>query len=367
MKSLSVRVIAPSLLLVGAVVSPVLAWSMDEMTDTQLSTTTGQDGVTVLIAPPPITTGVGSDAAGYTVAGQTLAPLTQTNGLKIGAVVLHDKDGFGSTYDKGGAIIIGDAHQANTGNAVGVAMGIYGSGGIVAKIDATGGAGGTVPMLNVALSLPSDLLIRTGDVSVSASNRTKIANPVGGPAIAVGTAGATVANAAIGGTKGVAYKILNSMDIAFDKAVTLNFQLGNTSQGGMISFGTLNIPKVTFSGISLVSPNGAGVASQLALALSISDLNLTGAIISVANDVVGAMTGTAAATPVGGLIFSDSSFTVGRIELNNVIAGNTSCGTPIPGPCISTNIAQGMANASIGSFGVSGITATNLRIGVSGM
>lgn len=362
MKCLSVRLIAPSLLLVGTALSPMLAWSMNEMTDSQMATTTGQDGITIVIAPPVLT------AAQKNVAGQ--AVLTQTNGLIVGAAILHDKDGIGGF---GGALIVGDARQANTLNAAGTQMGIYGSTPITVNIDASGNGAavaatnggrpkdGTAPVLNINVGLPTDLLIRTGDISIDASKRSV-------PAILVGASGATKANAAIGGTKGSAVKIMNSMDITFNGTpIAFNVQLGNTPQGGMISFGTLNIPNVTFSGISLVSPNGAGVASQLALALSISDLNLTGATVSVANDVVGAMTGTAAATPVGGLIFSDSSFTVGRVELNNVVAGNTSCGSPIPGPCISTNIAQGMANASIGSFGVSGITATNLRIGVSGM
>lgn len=348
MKCLSVRVIAPSLLLVGTVLSPVLAWSMDEMTDSQLSTTTGQDGITVLIAPPKLT------AAQQSVAGQPV--LTQTNGLIVGAAILHDKDGF-TGYTSAGALVFGDAKQANAANAVGIQSGVYASTPIKMTIDSSNGKvatglGGTLPVLNVNVALPTDLLIRTGDVSLDVSSRS---------GIAVGAAGATTANAAIGGTTGKAVKIMNSTDIAFGgTAISLNLQLGHTPQGGMISFGTLNIPSITFSGLSLASPNGGVSPSQLAMTPLITNLDLTGAKIDAVVDMGLALGGSS--TGIGGVIFSDASLTIGEVKLNNVMAGNT-CAAP----CTGATIAQGMANASLGSFGVIGMTATNLRIGVSGM
>lgn len=348
MKCLSVRVIAPSLLLVSTVMSPVLAWSMEEMTDSQLAKTTGQDGITVLIAPPKLT------AAQQSVAGQPV--LTQTNGLIVGAAVLHDKDGF-TGYARAGALVIGDADQANTLNATGVQAGLYASTPITLTIDAsngkvTSGIGGAAPVLNIGVALPADLLIRTGDVSMDVSNRN---------GIAVGVAGATVANAAIGGTTGKAVKIMNSMDIAFGgTALSFNLQFGNVPQLGMLSFGTLNIPSITFSGLSLASPNGGVSPSQLAMTPSITNLNLSGAKVDAVVDMGLALGG--ASTGIGGVIFSDASLTIGEVKLNNVMAGNT-CAAP----CTGATIAQGMANASLGSFGVIGMTATNLRIGVSGM
>ena len=352
MKCLSVRVIAPSLLLVGTVLSPVLAWSMDEMTDSQLSTTTGQDGITVLVAPPTLT------AAQKSVAGQPV--LTQTNGLIVGAAILHDKDGF-TGYTSAGALVFGDAKQANVANAVGIQSGVYASAPIKITMDSSNGKvatglGGTLPVLNVNLALPSDLLIRTGDISLDVSSRS---------GIAVGAAGATKANAAIGGTTGKAVKIINSMDIAFGgTAISLNLQLGHTPQGGMISFGTLNIPSITFSGLSLASPNGGVSPSQLAMTPLVTNLDLTGAKIDAVQDM-GLALG-ASSTGVGGLIFSDSSLTVGSLQLNNVIAGTSgavSATVVTPG----STFTNGMANASLGSFGITNLAVTNLRIGVSGM
>jgi len=204
------------LTLVTAIASCGSAYAMQSMDDAALSSTTGQDGITILIAPPTV--------AGVTTTGDTL---TRTNGIVIGAAVLHDKDGFAGNLG-GGAIIIGDAHQANTNNAVGTQLGIYGSSPIKVTIDASNGqaatgTGGTKPILNIGVTLPTDLLIRTGDISVDGSARA---------GIATGAASATAANAATGGTTGNSAIILNSMDIALGGA-TLNIQLGNTQQAGI--------------------------------------------------------------------------------------------------------------------------------------
>jgi hypothetical protein len=211
------------LVLVTAVASCGSAYAMQSMDDSALSDTTGQDGITILIAPPTLS------------AAQKLAlGVTQTNGLRIGAVVLHDKDGFagnGTTIPAslgGGAIIIGDASQANAANTAGVALGLFGSTPIVVTIDASNGqaatgTGGTKPLLNISVALPADLLIRTGDISVDGSARA---------GIATGAAGATIANAATGGTTGNSVKILDSLDITMGGA-KMNIQLGNTQQAGI--------------------------------------------------------------------------------------------------------------------------------------
>jgi len=165
------------LALVTAIATSGSAFAMQTMDDSALSSTTGQDGITILIAPPVNTT----------------PGLTQTHGLVIGAAVLHDKDGIAGT-DSGGAIILGDASQANAANAATTKMGIYGSSPIVVALDVSGGGAtagavsGAAPVLNVNVTLPSDLLIRTGTISIDGSNRG---------AIATGAAGATVANAAV--------------------------------------------------------------------------------------------------------------------------------------------------------------------------
>ena len=221
------------------------AYAMQSMDDAALSDTTGQDGITILIAPPSLS-----------AAQQTALGVTQTNGIQIGAAVLHDKDGFAGSLG-GGAIILGDAKQANAANTAGVAMGIFGSSPIVVTIDASNGqaatgTGGTKPIMNIGVSLPTDLLIRTGDISVDGSARA---------GIVTGAAGASIANAATGGTTGNSVKILSSMDIALGGA-TMNIQLGNTQQSGITPGQTTMIKMsgsiaggLTISGLSLHDAN----------------------------------------------------------------------------------------------------------------
>jgi len=317
------------LALVTAIASCGSAYAMQSMDDSTLSDTTGQDGISILIAPPATTA---TDKAGYTVGGETLAALTQTNGLVIGAAVLHDKDGIAGT-DSGGAIIIGDASQANAANAKGVQMGIYGSGPIEVNIDASGGGAagsvsGTAPVLNVQVVLPSDLLIRTGDISVDGSKRG---------AIAVGAAGATVANAATGGTTGNAIKILNSMDIGVGGA-TMNIQLGNTPQGAMIVAGGTITGGISISGLSLHDGNtaiptayqgdlGVGVLSitdtgsaNLTINSKIDVTNNVGSLLTALNG--GNAAAQAAAATQGGLIVTVGG-NANDIMMQNVTLGSS--------------------------------------------
>ncbi len=336
LKKIHVIVFVP-VLAAGVLVSNT-AWSMDSLSDTQLAATTGQDGISLLITPPTLATALASG---------------QTTGLKIGAALLHDKDGF-TGYTSAGALIFGDASQSNAANAVGTQMGIYGSSAIPVVVDASGGSG--APKINISIQTPADFLFRTGDVSLGVSART---------GIAVGAAGATVANASIGKTTGAAYKIMNSLDVGLG-AVTLNLQLGSAPQGGMLKFTNFNIASINFYGtkVSLASPNaGAEPASQLSFTPVVSNLNLTGAIV----DVVANMSTAVAGFPAtGGVILQTASASIGNFAMNDLTAG-TSGSTSTTTFSSGTKFADGMLNAPLGSFGVAGMTVTGLKVGVSGL
>ncbi len=333
------------LALVSAIVSCGSAYAMQSMNDAALSDTTGQDGISIRIAPPTI-------AGGVTTTGDTL---TRTNGIVIGAAVLHDKDGFTGSLG-GGAIILGDAHQANTANAVGTQMGIYGSRPISVTIDASNGqaatgTGGTKPILNVAVSLPADLLIRTGDISVDGSARA---------GIATGASGATAANAATGGTTGNAVKILNSMDIALGGA-TLNIQLGNTQQSGitpgqttMIKLGGSIAGGLSISNLSIHDANtynptagqfgggDLGVGMLTVTDHASSNLTLSSAIDVVA-DVSQAFGGPA--TGVGGLVIT--------------------CGGPAS-DIMMQNVTLGSATSTLGDLQLINVQAAGTHIAIMG-
>jgi len=313
------------LALVTAIASCGSAYAMQSMDDATLSDTTGQDGITVVIAPGTAALGILATTPGATTsaAGVALNGVTYVGGIAIGAAVLHDKDGISGT-DSGGAIILGDAHQANTANAVGTEMGIYADGGITLNIDASGGGAagtvsGTAPVLNVQVVLPSHLLIRTGDISVDGSNRG---------AIATGAAGDTAANLATGGTTGNAVKILNSMDIGMGGA-TLNIQLGNTPQGAMIKATGTITGGITIAGLSLhdASTSLGGFNGDLGVGhIYVHDAtgaNLTvGASIDVVSDVAGYLTN-GVQTSAGGLVVT-STGPASNIMLQNVTLGSAS-------------------------------------------
>ncbi len=285
------------LALVTAIATSGSAFAMQTMDDSALSSTTGQDGITILIAPPALATPLATG---------------QTNGLVIGAAVLHDKDGLGGA-DSGGAIILGDASQAGVGNTAGTQMGIYGSTPITVVIDASGGGAagavsGAAPYLNINVVLPPDLLIRTGDISVDGSKRG---------AIAVGTASA--ATAATGGTTGNAIKILDSLDIALGGA-SLNIQLGNTPQGAMIKASGTITGGLAISNLKLKDANPAlganggtlGVGTILIKDTAAANLTLNANIDVVAN----------AGNGKGGLVVV-SAGPANDIMLENVTLGSS--------------------------------------------
>lgn len=314
------------LTLVSAIAASGSAFAMQSMDDAALSATTGQDGITILIAPPALTAGQ-----------KTALGVTQSNGIQIGAAVLHDKDGFVGNLG-GGAIILGDAKQANTANTAGVAMGVFGSQPIVVTIDASNGqvaagTGGTKPILNIGVALPTDLLIRTGDISVDGSARA---------GIAVGAAGATVPNAATGGTTGTSVKILDSLDIALGGA-SLNIQLGNTQQAGITAGQTTMIKMsgsiaggLTISGLSLKDANvfNPAVGQFGGGALGVSTITIkdtgaaTGLTLAAAVDVIAdanVIPDLAAYTPAGrGALVITTGGPANDIMMQNITLGSAS-------------------------------------------
>jgi len=189
------------LALVTAVASCGSAYAMQSIDDSTLADTTGQDGLTITIAPP---------AAGIT----------------INQIALFDKDALGSggayyggnstvAGNEAGAILIGQ-HAYSGGAGTGTAFNIKG-GSIGLIIDATGGGAsgattGTAPMLNVKVQLPTSLTITTGDIYVAGAQ---------------GAAGAQTVDSNNNAL------IMTSMQFTINNA-SLNIQLGNPLQGAMM-------------------------------------------------------------------------------------------------------------------------------------
>lgn len=210
----------PQLALVSAIAISGNAMAMQALDDESLSAATGQDGITLYIAPPTPTTAL--IAAGFDTA-------TYSGALTIDNVFIHDKDGLAvpAGTATAGAIVLGNPNGTN-------GLVIAGSAGITVKIDADSNAGD--PLLNVNVALPTKLTVRTGDIGVATSNRLS---------------GTAASNLTLRGIKTAEYnKILSSLDLELG-GTTLNIQLGAEAQGAMIKVAGSITNGLTISGLEL--------------------------------------------------------------------------------------------------------------------
>lgn len=219
------------LALVSAIAVSGNAMAMQALDDAQLSATTGQDGITLTIKPPV----------------KAFDGLTAGRGgvIAIDHIYVHDNDGA-----------VGAVPTAAAGAITLDGFAIAGNQPIVVKIDADGngaGAGNGNAFLNVNVALPSELVIRTGDIGVAASNRTA--------ASAASVRGVLTKNS----------HILDSIDVKLGGAV-MNIQLGNEVQAG--STGTGNATTmiklsgsvtngISITGLSLDDNSGVAAAAGI--------------------------------------------------------------------------------------------------------
>ena len=220
------------LALVSAIAVSGNAMAMQALDDTQLSATTGQDGITLTIKPPvKAFTGLTAGRGGV---------------IAIDHIYVHDNDGA-----------VGAVTTAAAGAITLDGFAIAGNQPIVVKIDADGngaGAGNGNAFLNVNVALPSELVIRTGDIGVAASNRT---------------------SASAASVRGVLTKnshILDTIDVKLGGAV-MNIQLGNEVQAGSTGTGNattmIKLSGSVTNGISIIGlslDDNSGVAAAAAIA-----------------------------------------------------------------------------------------------------
>ncbi|MDO8331803.1 MAG: hypothetical protein Q7T36_15160 [Fluviicoccus sp.] len=164
------------LALVSAIALTSTAFAMEVADDETLAAATGQDGITIAIAPG---TRTGAQLTGLGVnlldAGVDLdLAINGGNadgvykGLSITQTVIHDDDGLNTLgLSRAGAIVMGDGTAAD-------ATVIFADNQtpIIVKIDAIGdnsAAAGNTAMLQVGIETPT-LVIKTSDIYVAASN-----------------------------------------------------------------------------------------------------------------------------------------------------------------------------------------------------
>ncbi len=205
-----------ALLALTALSLPALA--LESMSDASLSDTTGQDGVTITIAPP---------AGGITA-----------------QMILHDTDGLtpNGTKVADGALVFGDGTAANNFKIAG--------GNITLDIDADGGSGTTSttgPVLNIKIGLPSSLTINTGTISVAKSSGM----------------GAALTNTT---------KILDNITVALG-GLNVNMQLGAEAQGSMLKVSGAVTNGITLNNFALFD-NWNGTTAQTNVGIGAASIKI---------------------------------------------------------------------------------------------
>jgi len=211
------------LALVSAIAMTSSAFAMEAADDATLSEATGQDGITILVAPGYLKGGAsgavaalgGINVTGLTTLGVSVATQDQIDlvvnggngdtlfkGLSIRQVIQHDSDGFAGSVAAGALVIGGGAADDSTvliaDNVNPIKIDIDTSG------DANGDLTATDAVLNVKITLPK-LALKTGAIYVAHSNG----------------AGTAVDN--------MTTKVMGGIELVIDSA-TMNVQLGNEGQ-----------------------------------------------------------------------------------------------------------------------------------------
>lgn len=197
------------LALVSAVAISGQAMAMESMDDSALSSTTGQEGITLKI---------------------------KADEVKIGKLIVHDNDGLstaatisptttasaGGTGVAGGITVNGVSIKVDTTSPFAVnsagaraALGLDDRTIAIVNVDADAGAGGTAPVLNVNM-LNNAMAIHVDSIGVGASN--------------------SIASMAGKARRGVTNEVtlIENVDLTVG-ASALNIQLGNQPQGAMIA------------------------------------------------------------------------------------------------------------------------------------
>lgn len=301
------------------------AFAMEAMDDESMSATTGQDGITILIAPDSKTTaeviGLGVSLATRTAIDANAD--TNFKGLSITQINIHDDDGLASAAPGGtattansGALVIGDGTAAGS-----TAVIADNAAPIQIDLDMVGnvaGGVGNAPMLNIRINTPQ-LGIKLGNIYVANSDASEVNFDADG-AVDVSTEndGTAVAGAV---------QIMSGFEIILGSS-DLVIQLGNEAQGSMIAANTTLVGGLTINNFALIDNNGASTAVGGAVSgqIQIGQLKVTdnGGANLTTNVQIDAV-GVGAAAPLGEGLYIDL-VTVGSatgidVSLNDVAIG----------------------------------------------
>lgn len=211
------------LALVSAIAVSGSAMAMESMDDSALSSTTGQEGITVKIET--------------------------TTGIKINELYLHDNDGYNGSNNAGAIAITALASATGNQKDNGITITQTSSDPLLTlDIDADGSTG-TTPFLNIGAAVGATK-IEIGEIAVVKSGAV--------PATGLRRGGSDKATIIEGLT----------LDMG---SLTANIQLGNTPQGAMIKLDSVINGGLSISDLSLKDNGANGQGSIVLDSIKIAD------------------------------------------------------------------------------------------------
>ena len=313
--------------LVSAMAISANAMAMQAMDDESLSSTTGQDGITIKLAP----TGTGND-------------------IIASDVVIHDRGGFEGV----GSFTRGTSGATPTFAGLGAASTTAGTNGalngndgaivldgfkitstsadknIVVTVDADSGVGGTAPVLNVNVGLPQQLTVETGKVYVAKS-------------------GGINNTAALQYDDASKAEILDNTAISLNGA-SLNIQLGNQPQGALIALSSTVTGGLTIGNLNILQGAQATAANG---GIGIGKLNITNANDNTKWDLNAKINAKSTGLEVSGLGSVD--LRMENVRLGN-LSGLTAANAQLSGTAPST------APKALGQVALLGLALPNVTI-----
>lgn len=300
--------------LVSAIAVSGNAMAMQAMDDQSLSAATGQDGITILVAPHTTDAGWATWATAKTFNTGSLA-----GGVHIDNVYVHDKDGAAGiiTGASAGAITIKGVDLASNGPIR-----------VLIDADANGNAANSA-VLNVNVGL-KETFVKLGEIGVATSNRP-----------------------ASWGVDNTSYnKILNPLELHLGDT-SMNIQLGAQPQGAMIKVSGSMTGGLAINGIELFDTDGVATSPSALLktpgsiyigSIAMSDTGGTDLTVSADIDVSAAGL---VLTSTGGLM---------DVRISDVRLGNVDT-TAMGGP---------NTTKSLGDIELVGVNATGTQLIISG-
>lgn len=300
--------------LVSAIAVSGNAMAMQAMDDQSLSAATGQDGITILVAPHTTDAGWATWASAKTFNTGSLS-----GGVHIDNVYVHDKDGAAGiiTGASAGAITIQGVDLASNG-AIRVLI----------DADANGNAANSA-VLNVNVGL-KETFVKLGEIGVATSNRP-----------------------ASWGVDNTSYnKILNPLELHLGDT-SMNIQLGAQPQGAMIKVSGSMTGGLAINGLELFDTDGVPTSPSPLLQApgsiyigSIAMSDTGGTDLTVAADIDVSAAGLVL-TSTGGLM---------DVRISDVRLGNVDT-TAMGGPDTTK---------SLGDIELVGVNATGTQLIISG-